>query len=332
MTTSRALAAFLLALSACAPAPAPSAFPAVDEALRPGAHRARLNGVELWYRVAGNDDGNAPPVVFLHGGPGQGSAHFEALAGPVLEPRLRMVYLDQRGSGRSERPASGAYSLDLLVDDVEALRRHLGVPRLALVGHSFGGALALEYAARYPDHVSGVVIASGLWDTRLQCRHRLRTVARLAPAAYARVAADTLAPDGSRRNDCELEFQAFADDAERDAFNTAAMFPDPSVEARIDSVEAARGTRNTGELGGALFSQGLLEYRFTAFDRVRAPVLVIAGGHDGAVHPDGLRPLAERLPVARFVAYESAGHFLYLDEPGRFARDVASFLAAAGRR
>lgn len=236
--------AALAVVLACRPAAAqqpPTASTAVDTpradhtGLRPGTHNAVVNGVRLWYRVAGEAPADVPPVVFLHGGPGQGSAHFDALAGPHLEPALRMVYLDQRGSGHSERPWTGAYSIDLLIEDLEGVRRHLGVSQIALVGHSFGGLLALEYAARYPERVSRLVFAAGLYDTPYQCRLRLERLAEVRPDVYARVRADTLAADGTRRSDCELEFAGFESGEEREAYSTAAMYPDPAVAARIDS-------------------------------------------------------------------------------------------------
>lgn len=75
-----------------------------------------------------------------------------------------MVYLDQRGSGRSERPWTGEYSMEMLVKDVEGLRQALGAEQIALIGHSFGTMLALEYAAEYPEHVSRVVLAATVPD------------------------------------------------------------------------------------------------------------------------------------------------------------------------
>src|SRR3989454_1681595 len=129
--------------------------------LRDGPHQVVINNVRLWYRVSGRPAAGVPPVVFLHGGPGQGSYHFAALVGPYLERSLRMVYLDQRGSGKSERPWTGEYSMATLVEDIEGLRRELGVPQIALIGHSFGGTLALEYAATYPAHVARVGIVAG---------------------------------------------------------------------------------------------------------------------------------------------------------------------------
>ena len=296
--------------------------------LQPGEHTVVLNGVRHWYRVAGEASANAPPVVFLHGGPGQGSAHFDALVGPYLEPSLRMVYFDQRGSGHSDRPPNGEYAIVTFVEDIEALRQALGVPRIALVGHSFGGLLALEYAARYPEHVSHLVFVSGVWNFPLQCRLRLQRLAELRPDAYSRVRGDTLTDAGARRSDCDLEFAAFRSGEEQTAYNTALMFPDPAVEQRMDSASAAHGVRNTGEISGALFGKGgLLGYNFAAFDRLTMPVLVVAGRHDGAARPEGLRALAQQLPNARFVEYERSGHFVYLDEPERFARELAAFVS-----
>src|SRR5438270_3038605 len=136
--------------------PSPSTF-------QPGEHDVVLNGVRLWYRIAGTPTSNTPPVLFLHGGPGYNSYSFAHIEGPLLEKTVRMIYLDQRGSGRSERPWTRDYKMQTLVADIEALRRSLGVPRLAVIGHSFGGTLALEYAAAHPEHVAKLVLVDLLY-------------------------------------------------------------------------------------------------------------------------------------------------------------------------
>jgi proline iminopeptidase len=324
----RRMIAVIVLLAACTSAqqaPALIADSVLAPGLRSGSHEVELNGARHYYRVAGPARADVAPVVFLHGGPGQGSAHFEGLMGPLMERELRMIYFDQRGSGLSERPASGDYAITTLVQDIEALRGTLGVPRIALVGHSFGGLLALEYAAKYPERVSHLVFVAGLFDTRLQCRLRVERLAALRPDAYARVRGDTLNRDGTRRSDCEMEFVALRG-ADREAFNTELMGLNPTVMARMDSVNAARNVRNTGEMSRALFAAGLLQYRFTQLSRLTMPALVIAGRHDGAAGPIGLRELARQLPRARFVEYERSGHFVYLDEPERFASEVAAFI------
>jgi len=311
-------------LTACASS---RAQPTLSPGLRLGSHDVVLKGVRFYYRVGGIAAGGTPPVVFLHGGPGQGSEHFDALAGPFMERELRMVYFDQRGSGLSERPVNRDYAVATLVDDIEALRRELRAPKVALIGHSFGTVLALEYAARYPDNVAHVIVVAGLWDTQVQCPLRLARLAELRPDVFARARHDTIAQDGSRRNECDIELRArngLGDDRRR--FDLQTIFPDSAVAARIDSVNTARNVVYGGEVNRAVMAAGMNRYRFTQFERVTMPVLVIAGALDGAVLPAGLRPLAQRLPRAQYREFERSGHFVYLDEPDRFAREVAAFV------
>jgi proline iminopeptidase len=295
----------------------------VPDGLRDGPHDVAINGVRLWYRVAGKHVTGAAPVVFLHGGPGQGSYHFAALAGPYVEPSLRLVYFDQRGSGRSERPWTGEYGKSTLVQDIEGLRRVLGVRQIALIGHSFGGTLALEYAAQYPEHVSAVVFVAGLWDAPLQLRYRcqrIRALSRDAPPLGD-------SARGSSGVDDKCDWVWKLPDERRQAIMQRLMCPDSAVRLRLDSVERASGLRYGGELDAATF-RPFLQYRFTAHQRLTMPVLVIAGRHDGGAASEGLRELVRLLPNARYLEFEQSGHFAYLDEPERFARDVAAFLSS----
>ncbi len=297
-------------------------------ALTPGPHDVLLNGIRFFYSVGGTA-ADAPPVVFLHGGPGQGSEHFEALGHRFLERELRVVYFDQRGSGLSERPINRDYAIATMVDDIEALRRELGTPKIVVMGHSFGAVLALEYAARYPANVSHVIIVAGLWDTQVQCPLRLARFAKLRPEVYERTRNDTLAQDGSRRNDCDIELRArngLGDD--RRLFDLQTIFVDSTLAGRLDSVNTARNVVYGSEVNRAVMAAGMNRYRFTRFEAVTMPALVIAGMQDGAVIPAGLRPLSEKLPHARYVEFENSGHFVYLDEPDRFARVVTAFIKA----
>ena len=290
--------------------------------LRDGPHQVVINNVRLWYRVAGRPAAGVPPVVFLHGGPGQGSYHFAALVGPYLERSVRMVYFDQRGSGKSERPWTGEYSMATLVEDIEGLRRELGVPQIALIGHSFGGTLALEYAATYPAHVARVVIVAGMWSLPVQGRYQCERIRAVYPAlAHAADSAAT-GPD----DHCQWFWNLPA--SQRTPPYEALMFPDSVVRARLDSTVAASHLPNTGELSAALSRAGLSQYQFASFAKVTMPTLVIAGRLDGALVPRGLQELTQRLPNATFVEYDRSGHFVYLDEPDRFVRDVTSFIAA----
>ena len=319
------MAAFALAgltgATACAPVATPHASPVPN-----GTGTLVADSIPLWYRVAGTPRPGTPPVLFLHGGPGQGSEHFERFVGPLLERALQVVYFDQRASGRSGQGDPSLYTLDKLVSDIEMLRRRIGAPRVALVGHSFGGTLALEYAARFPEHVSSVVFAAGLWDAAYQTQLRCARTNREFRGVAARTLGDSAAAAASAAHDCRWTNRLPR--AERDSLDVATMFPDPRIAQRLDSLERATGRRNSGRLGMALGRAGLGRYRFAAFERVTAPVLVISGRHDGAAVTEGLRRLVSHLPNARLIEYEASGHFVYLDEPDRFARDVTRFVGS----
>lgn len=298
--------------------------------LRTGVHDVVINGVRLWYCVAGHGSTGVPPVLFLHGGPGYNSFSFAAFAGPQLERGLRMIYLDQRGSGHSERPWTRHYQLDTLVADVDALRAALGVPKIAVIGHSFGGTLALEYAAAHPEHVSRMVLVGGAADMPAACHARVTWLAAHYPTELARARAHAAADTNAvARTDCALAFSALSGDSLM-SYNNAVMFPDSSLRIRQDSVDAASGLRNTGELSRVQLGGALLTYRFARAERLTMPVLVLAGHFDSAIGVEQQRALASRIAGARFVEFEHGGHFLYVDEPDRFTREVTAFLTAPG--
>lgn len=303
-----ALTAFALACDAPSPG------------LQPGEHHVVVDGVRLTYSVAGVPAGGHAPVVFLHGGPGYNSHSFAVQAGPGLEPALPMVYLDQRGAGRSERPWTQDYSMDRLVADLEALRQHWAAPTLRLIGHSFGGALALEYAARYPERVERIVLVGPLSDASASMDGWVDRLAAWAPDVWAE--AQTLPGPAADR------IMAATARAGGQAFFTRMQFPDSVLSVELAALDAASGLRNTGELSGALFREGLAQYRFTATDRVTMPVLVIGGPFDYAIGLGTMEDLSTRLPLGSIVTYDGAGHFPYLDAPDRFSRDVTTFLAA----
>lgn len=300
----------------CALALACAHAPAAPDA---GEHTRVLNGARLYYRLAGQGPAERPPVVFLHGGPGYNSYSFEKLAGPRLERTQRLVYLDQRGCGRSERPASGDYALSTLVADLEALRETLGVERWTLLGHSFGGTLALEYAARHPEHVAALVLvgpasdfpgSTAVWARELEKHHP----GRLAATALPEGTPDFQRVMGALEG---LDVKGFFD---------GLQFHDARFREQQDTVDAASGLRNTGELAGALMAHELPGYRFSAPERIGAPVLIIGGRYDYSIGLETMRALAARLPRATLLEYEASAHFPYLEEAERFERDVAAFL------
>ncbi|TDQ42973.1 alpha/beta fold hydrolase [Aureibacillus halotolerans] len=112
------------------------------------------DGIELFYERSGK----GKPCLYLHGGPGYWSKSFQHYSQDVLEDQLDMVYLDQRGCGRSGHSTDKHYSLDRLIQDIEELRQFLGVKSWCIMGHSFGGILAVTYTQKYPEQVDGLIL------------------------------------------------------------------------------------------------------------------------------------------------------------------------------
>jgi len=123
--------------------------------------RVRVEGGEIWVRVNGDLDAEAEPAIFIHGGPGGNHLGFGGLIS-MADERAVILY-DQLDSGMSDRPEDPAnWRVERFVGELESIRQALGIERWHLVGHSWGAALALEYAAAYPQHTASAVLA-GTW-------------------------------------------------------------------------------------------------------------------------------------------------------------------------
>jgi pimeloyl-ACP methyl ester carboxylesterase len=130
----------------------------------PRAHRAKVNGIELFYH---DTEGGAPAILLLHGLSANANC-WGAVIAAGLSPAHRTVAPDLRGRGRSEKPATG-YSMADHANDMIALLDMLGLSRVVVVGHSFGGYLAIFLASHYPDRFSRLVVV----DAALQLNPRV---------------------------------------------------------------------------------------------------------------------------------------------------------------
>lgn len=125
------------------------------------------DGVRLYVEVKGK----GTPCLYLHGGPGCGSYWMKKLSGEMLERRFQMIYLDQRGAGRSTSPTDGNYSLDRFVMDFEEVRTALGIQQWLTLGHSFGGILQMGYLERHPKIISGMMMLNCTLDMKDSFEH-----------------------------------------------------------------------------------------------------------------------------------------------------------------
>lgn len=123
------------------------------------------DGVDLYVKVKGK----GTPLLYVHGGPGSGSHWFEEFFGDFMEEHFTVVYLDQRGVGRSKSPQDGNFSMQRMITDFEEVRTHLGFDSWITLGHSFGGILQMGYSELYPESVKGMIMINCTLDLKESC-------------------------------------------------------------------------------------------------------------------------------------------------------------------
>jgi len=296
-----------------------------------GEGRVEVNGVAHWYKIAGAEHATTP-LIILHGGPGGHVYNFEHTIGPQLERFTTVIYYEQRGCGRSDQPPDPyTYSIEMLVADLDELRQALGLDRINLLGFSFGGELALEYALAHPDRVERLIVqaptlgrrvgAAGLWDERTACV-QLYGFQQVAYGEVARVVRDILNTNDPLTTRLDQVWQNVdTETVDRFLFHN---HPAAKLNRRLWSES---GLINTGYMLAALTQQTADVPLLDRLAALPVPALVMVGLYDRNTGVEACRDVTTRLPAARLSVFEHSAHFPDMEEPDRYAALVRAFLA-----
>jgi len=289
-------------------------------------YQETLNGTELYFEVTGPED--APVLLYLHGGPGYNSYSFRELAGDALAD-FRVIYLDQRGAGRSAPLERATLDLDTLVADVEAVRAHLGVERFTPVGHAFGAVIGLEYARRHPDRVDRVITVNPWVHMPELALSLLTAAARLSGKTAVDPREDVIArtPEGKYPQVGAARVEAaFSLLNARDLLN-ALQFRDAASRMHLEFVDAESQLLGGGEVQEALVMQGFWEFEYPPFlAEVTRPVYVVAGLEDQTSYPAQVDWVVD-LAGADMVLL-NAGHYPWVDDDAAFGEAVREIMRA----
>jgi proline iminopeptidase len=272
--------------------------------------------------LAWSEAGSGPVLLCHPGGPGGSGSYFGGLPGLAAERTL--LLLDPRGTGSSDRPSAPyGYDLSDYVDDVEAVREHVGLDRLDLLGHSHGGFVAMAWAAAHPDRVGRLVLSNtaARFTDVIRARRHAIVESHAGEEWYSdAVAALDENPDGVYADDAELA----ASLQRRVPFYFPRWHTDAKALATSLLADGLRAEPlshfNANIAGGMDLRAGL--------GQVTAPTLVITG-EDDPFGEDTAREIAAALPHATVVVIPDAGHFIFAESASRerWARAILDFLA-----
>lgn len=261
--------------------------------------------------------GEGDPVLIINGGPGMNSDGFAPLAELLSESNTAIIY-DQRGTGASElhELKASSMTMDLMVEDIEDLRKELGYDNWIVLGHSFGGMLAYAYAAKYPERVKAMIQShSGGLD--LDIRNGPSTISRLSQTER-----DSLTHYSTQ---IRLGDDSEETNYKRALFLAPAYLYDKSLAPKI----AKRLTQGNSMINSWVWND-LVRIRFDVSEEMKnfkKPVLVLIGENE--VVPVRLAEKAHSiLPNSKLVIMPQCGHYGWLERPDIYLKEVRQFMKA----
>jgi proline iminopeptidase len=278
---------------------------------RPG-QTFQISNVSLYYEILGNAPGT--PLVVANGGPGFDHSYLHLSdAWDTIAKTRKVVLYDQRGVGRSSRIAPGqSCTLRDQIEDLDALRAHIGEERIDLLGHSWGGYLVMAYAARYPQHIRRLLIvdsAAPKWgDTVFLFKN-------VFPEGVEREDADEFAS--------QLGDKAAAVRALREYFSMLFYSPEKRDAALAKMDEGSEIPEVNEAINKDLerfdLNPELPKYRF--------PTMVMTGRFDINVAPVVAYKIHKAIAGSEFVVFDRSGHMPFYEEPEKFVQTVEGFLS-----
>jgi len=263
------------------------------------------DGVSLFV----HEVGEGFPVIVLHGGPGLDHTHMSPWLDPLAD-EFRLLYVDERGQGRSDRVDPASLSLDSFANDVDLLAEALGLDGFALLGHSFGAIVATRHAIERGT-AAGYVISGGGDSSE-----KLLADVEAALAAMGE-AGEAIAESWEQEKTVETEDELRRLLEAQMPFHFHGEVPAGFSDSLVGSPEVLRHFANEG-YGNFDFGPQL--------GRVSKPTLVIVGEHDRTTTPRASRALREGIGDSELAVVPQAGHMSFVEQPEAYFGPVRQFI------
>lgn len=287
-----------------------------------GEYKLCINGINHWIKIEGYEN-KTMPLILIHGGPGGNHYNFERTVGCIISKERTVVYYEQRGSGRSDKPESADdYSIDLLVSDFKILKDLLGIEKADLLGYSFGGELALEIAYAIPNDINKLVLsAPSLMYSNIQQLIQIQGFMSVAKASLLE-RIEAILKENKSIEEKYNEVWSIVDIKTVDQL----LFEDQSVAEQNRLLWNKSGLQNTGQMMKALYKnppQVPLLYRLK---NVGQETLIITGVHDRNTGLSVSKIIDKELNNSSLKLFYNSAHFPEMEETEKFGKLTLEFL------
>jgi len=269
-----------------------------------------INGCQIYYEIHGKDDGH--PIFFIHGGPGMGDCRGDVKTFKPLGNQYKLVFLDMRGSGRSEEKPP--YTHEQWTDDIDQFRKLLGFEKIAIHGSSYGGFISLEYALRFQEHLSHVLLNV----TAASNKHHYLAIKNALKSDLPGINLEVLERlfSGSVKSNKEFK-EMYA--AIQPLY--AVQFNPEEAKAKLDSIYFHYATHN------AAFRENLAHYDVRSrLQEIKVPVLVTGGRLDWITPAVYSEEIARGIFGSRLVIFEENGHSLIREKSEQYLLLLRDFM------
>ena len=285
------------------------------------------NGVMIYYVALGRGE----PLLIVHGGPGASHDYFLPYLLPLAR-HSRLIFIDERGSGRSQKLEDpSGYTVENMVEDVEAVRIALHLGKITLLGHSYGGALAQTYALKYQKNLTHLILAS-TWSSTKELNQVFVRMKQKMPAEL-RDRINRMEAEGLFGHGLDYQKNRYTNDYFVAAWGEG-YFPylyqnrpdpnyDPVAGGNIswDLYREMWGSHGEYVVDGNLKS---VEYT-DRLASITVPTLIVVGDHDEC-EPPLSEAMHGKIAGSKFMILPKAGHMTFVDQTGMFVGAVDGFL------
>ena len=286
------------------------------------------HGVLIYYW----EIGRGAPLMVVHGGPGASHDYFLPYLLPLAR-RNRLIFIDERGSGKSEKLDDAAqYTVENMVEDCEAVRQALGLGRISLLGHSYGGVLAQAYALKYQRNLSHLILGSTFASTR-ELNEALANMKAAMPSDD-RDKLESLEKAGLFGKGLPYERGRYPDEYAKLAWGVGYFpylyqrHPNPNADPLTDNTSTAWDLYREmwGSHGEFIVDGNLKSVEYVdKLSTIKVPTLIIAGDHDES-DPVMSKEIREKIAGSRLVILPQSGHMTFVDQPNLFLKAVSEFV------